>query len=318
LKPRTIVTVLESVSAAEDVAFRRALALAHWYDSDLHVLHVGSTSRVKRAVEVVRDDLVERTARAAEASGFAGVNIVPAILPGRPVRAIADYTRRVAADLVVVGSHARRSVSHWLKGSFAAALGNAVASPTITVPTGGPQRTDATAPFRTILCAIDFSEASLLALSEALVLAQQSGGRLRVLHVLNGFPYETVYSGSRAFRLIEELPARIARVNREVESLIPPAALNWSEIEVATVAGAAHTAIAAAASEWRSDLVVLGLPRRSRLEQFLAGSTVHSVLRRTTSPVLLVPGPPKVSLFRSGEHDGRFALHPSAGRLVRA
>jgi nucleotide-binding universal stress UspA family protein len=317
LKPRTIVTVLESVSAAKDVAFRRALALAHWYDSDLHVLHIGSTSRVKRAVEVVRDDLVERTARAAEASGLAGVNIVPAILPGRSVRAIADYTRRVAADLVVVGSHAR-SVSHWLKGSFAAALGNAVASPTITVPTGGPQRTDATAPFRTILCAIDFSKASLLALSEALVLAQQSGGRLRVLHVLNGFPYETVYSGSRAFRLIEDLPERIARVNREVESLIPPAALNWSEVEVATVAGAAHTAIAAAASEWRSDLVVLGLPRRSRLEQFLAGSTVHSVLRRTTSPVLLVPGPPKVSLFRSGEHDERFALHPSAGRLVRA
>ena len=184
---------------------------------------------------MVRDDLVERTARAAEASGFAGVNIIPAILPGRSVRAIADYTRRVAADLVVVGSHARRSVSHWLQGSFAAALGNAVASPTITVPTGGPQRTDATAPFRTILCAIDFSEASLLALSEALVLAQQSGGKLRVLHVLNGFPYQTVSSVAR-ISTDRELPARIARVNREVESLIPPAALNWSEVEVATVA----------------------------------------------------------------------------------
>ena len=317
MKPGTIVTVLESVSAAEDVAFKEALALAHWYEADLHVVHVGASSRGRqRGVEAIRDDLVERIGRATEASAMASVNVIPAILAGRSVRAIADYTGRVAADLVVVGSKARRSSGYLSTGSFATALGNAVKSPTMTVSSDRLPRPDPGAPFRNILCAIDFSEASLLALSEALVLAQQSAGTLRVLHVLNGFPYKTVYSGSRAFRLIDELPARIARVDRKVKSLIPPAALNWSDIEVATVAGAAHTAIAAAAADWRSDLVILGLPRRSRLEQFLAGSTAHRVLRRTTSPVLLVPGPSAASLSRpADEPDDRFAghTHPRSG-----
>jgi nucleotide-binding universal stress UspA family protein len=48
------------------------------------------------------------------------------------------------------------------------------------------------APFRNILCAIDFSEASMRALSEALAVGQQSGGHLGLLHVLDGFPYETI------------------------------------------------------------------------------------------------------------------------------
>ena len=221
------------------------------------------------------------------------------------------------ADLVVVGKKARRSSGYWSAGSFAAALGKAVKSPTIAIPSGLAQPAESGTPFRNILSAIDFSEVSFRALSEALALAQQSGGHLRLLHVLDGFPYETVYSGSRAFRLMHDFRARVARVNRELQSLIPPDALNWSEIEVATVSGEAHEAILAAASERRTDLIVLGLPRRPRLEQFVAGSTVHRVLRRATSPVLLVPGPSTASLFRpADEHDGQFARYPSAPKAA--
>lgn len=101
--------------------------------------------------------------------------------------------------------------------------------------------------------------------------------------------------------------------------MIPPDALNWSEIDVKTVSGLAHQAIVAAASERRADLVVVGLPRRSRMEEFVAGSTVHRVLRRTTSPVLLVPGPPTASLVRpANEHEDQFALpHPGWSRAAK-
>ena len=299
MKPKAIVSVLESLSAAKDVALTRALSLARWYESELHVIHVGQSSRVRGSGgEASRDEVVERITRVAEASGTAGVNVIPAVLSGSPVRAVADYTGRVAADLVVVGKKARRSNGYWSAGSFAAALGKAVKSPTIAVPSDFAQPAESGTPFRNILSAIDFSEASFRALSEALALAQQSGGRLRLLHVLDGFPYETVYSGSRAFRLIHDFRARVARVNRELQSLIPPDALNWSEIEVATVSGEAHRAILEAASEQRTDLIVLGLPRRPRLEQFVERSTVHRVLRRAKSPVLLVPGPSTASLLK--------------------
>lgn len=320
MKPKTIVSVLDSLPAAKDVALRRALALAHWYESDLHVLHVGPRNSVdENSPGSVTDELAKRITGVAEGSGTGGVNIIPVVLSGRPVRAIADYVARVSADLIVVGQKARRAGRYWSAGSLAAAVGKAVKSPTIAVPSGHTPRTDSETLFRNVLVPIDFSEASLRALSKALVLAQQSGGRLRLLHVLEGFPYDTVYSGARAFRLIHDFRARVAQVNRELRSLIPADALNWAEIDVATVPGLVHDAIVAAASDQRADLVVLGLPRRSRMEEFVAGSTVHRVLRRATSPVLLVPGPATASLARpAAKEDVQFATHPSGFGLRAA
>jgi universal stress protein E len=303
VKLKTIVSVLDSLSTATDAALSRALSLAQWYESDLHVVHVPS-SRVGDSVgDAIHDDITERISRVAEASGAGGVNVIPSVLSDSPVRAIADYADRVSADLVVVGKRARRGSGYWSAGSFAAALGKAVQSLTIAIPTDYPQPTTYPGLFRNVLVPIDFSDVSRRALAEALVLAQQSGGHLRLLHVLEGFPYETVYSGSRAFRLMDDFRARVARVNRELRSLIPSEALNWSEIDVATVSGLAHEAIVAAASQQRADLIVLGLPRRSRMEEFVAGSTVHTVLRRTASPVLLVPGPATMSLVRPVDQD---------------
>ena len=226
-------------------------------------------------------------------------------------------TRTVSLPISWLSRSARGAASgYWSEGSFPAALGKAVKSPTIAVASGNAPPGDSGL-FRNILVPIDFSAVSIRALSAALVLAQQSGGRLQLLHVLEGFPYETVYSGSRAFRLIPELHAQMAWRNRELRSLIPPDAWNWSEIDVATVSGLAHEAIVATASKRRADLVVLGLPRRSRLEEFVAGSTVNRVLRRTTSPVLLVPGPSRPRRVTSHvEHDDVLAPYTSAPGLV--
>jgi nucleotide-binding universal stress UspA family protein len=316
VKPKTIVSILDSLSVPTDAALSRALSLARWYESDLHVMYVGPSNRVGESEgDAARDEVVKRITRVAEGSGAAGVDVIPVVLSGNPVRAIAEYTDRVSADLVAVGTKPHRAIGYWSAGSFAAAVGKAVKAPTMAISSGDPSPTDLDSPFRTILVGIDFSEASRRALSEALVLAQQSGGRLRLLHVLDGFPYEAVYSGSRAFRLMHDFHARVARADQELRSLISPDALNWAEIDVATVSGLAHEAINAAASEFGADLVVLGLPQRARLEEFVAGSTVHRVLRRTTSPVLLVPGTARssrVRLAEKEEDDVQFATQAGA------
>jgi nucleotide-binding universal stress UspA family protein len=309
VQPKSIVAVLEALSVAKDVALTRALALADWYGSDLHVVHVDAQVGVDGiGSDALRDELIERVNGIARASGVAGVSIVPAVLSGRPVRAIADYSKRVVADLGGVGKEVRRSNGDWLAGSFATAIGKAVRPPTMAIPDDATRPAPSGAPFRNILVGIDFSEASVRALSEALVLAQQSAGRLTLLHALDGFPYESVYSGARAFRLLHGLRARVDRVIRELRSLIPRESSNWADIDVATVSGRARDAIVEAASARRADLLVLGVPRRPRLEEFVAGSTVHGVVRRTDTPVLLVPGPATPSLFRPmDERDVDFA-----------
>jgi nucleotide-binding universal stress UspA family protein len=171
-------------------------------------------------------------------------------------------------------------------------LGTAAAVPTLVVP-GEPREPEVQAgAFRNILSAVDFSEVSLRALATALDLAQQSGGRLRLLHVLDGLPHAASHAGWDASRLGRTFRALAARMDRELESLIPADALHWSDIEAATVLGPPHDAIVAQASHERADLIVIGLPRRSRLRTLIAGSTAHKVLRRVTAPVLLVPGTP--------------------------
>ena len=177
-------------SAGAKPALARALALAKRHDADLHVLHVRSRRRGIDGEEAAHARLREFV----EARNPEGVKFETVILAGDPVTAVADYARHKSPDLLVVDKHGRRASKLWRAGVFAKELARLVACPTLTVPKSDDvANSTAGTSFREILCATDFSPASIAALKHALVLAQQSGGRLTALHVLDGFPYETVY-----------------------------------------------------------------------------------------------------------------------------
>jgi nucleotide-binding universal stress UspA family protein len=273
-------------SAGVKPALARALALAKWHEADLHVLHVRSRRRGFDDEEAAH----ARLRKFVEPRNPEGAKFETVILAGDPVTAVADYARHKSPDLLVVDKDGRRASKLWRAGVFAKELGRLVASPTLTVPDnhdGGNATADAM--FREILCATDFSPASVAALKQAVVLAQQSGGRLTVLHVLDAFPYETVYSGSRAFRLIDEYRGLVAQLSRQLRDAIPQDALNWSDVQTRVVSGVPHRAILSTAVEIKPDLIVMGLPKRSALDTIVMGSTTGPVVRRTQYPVLMVP-----------------------------
>jgi nucleotide-binding universal stress UspA family protein len=126
-------------------------------------------------------------------------------------------------------------------------------------------------------------------------LAHESGGRLTVLHVLDGFPYETVYSGSRAFRLIDDYHGLVPQVSCQLRNAIPQDALNWCDVQTRVVSGVPHRAILATALEIKPDLIVMGLPVRSAFDTVIMGSTTGPVVRTTRCPVLMVPVPANTS-----------------------
>jgi nucleotide-binding universal stress UspA family protein len=289
VNPTKIVCPID-FSSADIPALAQALSLARWYESELHVVHV-RRSRKATGADELHGTHHELIARFVEQLDPDGVKVVTTVLTGDPLLAIAVYTRRVAADLVLVAQNGYRTSVYWKAGSFAAELGRSVQCPTIAVPQRNGKPAGDEALFRNVVCAVDFSEVSLRALEKALALVQRSGGKITLLHVLEGFPYESVYSGSRAFGVMRDYDARVRRVNRQLRALIPPDALNWCEVDAETVSGIPHDAILAVATERRANLIVMGLPRRPRLEQLATGSTVKRVLRRATRPVLIVPLP---------------------------
>jgi len=281
------------LSASGEAALKRALALAQWHEAELHVVYVrpGRARRHTSGTTNAEDPFLGRLVKFISSLNPERVAVTPVVLTGEPVKAVAEYARVNSADLVVVAQNGRRRSRFWSSGLLATNVARAVASPTLTVSNKPVADTDVVASFNNIVCPIDFSVASLRALNEALTIAQQSGGRVTLLHVLEGFPYETVYSGSRAFRLIDEYRARVEKVKRELRALVPPAALNWCEIDTEVVSGIAHDAINAAATARKADLVVIGRPQRSRLDRIVMASTLSGVLRRARCPVLAVPGP---------------------------
>jgi nucleotide-binding universal stress UspA family protein len=275
-------------SAGAKPALARALALAKWHDADLQVLHVRSRRHAIHGEEAAHARLREFV----DARNPDRVKFETVILAGDPVVAVADYALHKSPDLLVADNHGRRASKLWRAGVFAKELARLVASPTLTVPDNhdGANAT-ADAMFREILCATDFSPASIAALKQGLVLAQQSGGRLTVLHVLDGFPFETVYSGSPAFRLIDEYRGLVAQVSRQLRNAIPQDALNWCDVQTRVVSGVPHRAILSTALEIKPDLIVMGLPARSALDIVFMGSTTSPVLRGAQCPVLTVPVP---------------------------
>jgi nucleotide-binding universal stress UspA family protein len=142
--------------------------------------------------------------------------------------------------------------------------------------------------FKRILVPIDGSDTSTKALTTALQLARDAGGRVRVLNAIDELAYHTGYEQS----------ARILQAAREASALMLAKAL-----EVAKAAGVEADSVlsddpgqrlgqtvARAASDWEADLVVVGTHGRRGVSRILLGSGAEQVIRLAPVPVLVVRG----------------------------
>jgi nucleotide-binding universal stress UspA family protein len=291
MNPSLILSPL-SLSPSGKSALAQAFAIARWYDAEVHVLQVRGRRRTELkavATPLAEARIESRFTQFVDSVNPAGIRISVMELAGDPVAAVSDYAKRTDADLIVVAKHGRPFGSYWRPGAYATDLARTSSCPILAVPETPDASPNARAPYIEVLCAADFSPASAAALNHALALAQQSGGRITLLHVLEGYPYETVYSGARAMRLIEDYDMRVEKTTRELRRLVPPDAYNWCEVETTVEAGVAHRSILAKASEIQADLIVMGLPDRSTFNRVVMGSTTTPVLRRAKCPVLIVP-----------------------------
>ena len=277
------ITCVVEFSSHGTVVLAQALALAKWHDTPLDVLLVPRRRRLGRTntVAAVHATLVDFVAQ----SNTGRVATSAFVLEGRAIPSMAEHLRNRPADLIVMGQAGPRS---WLRGRVATNVARRTRLPVIMVPKrasiGSVQTT-----FRRIVCAVDNSIAAAGALQTALHLGQESGGQVTVLHVVERFPYHTVYSASSVPRLLEEFDRHAVGITRRLRALVPRDALHWCDVDYRVVPGLAPTTIASVASAEGADLVVLGGPPRHWLD--LTASTLAGVLARSECAVLTVPGP---------------------------
>jgi nucleotide-binding universal stress UspA family protein len=138
---------------------------------------------------------------------------------------------------------------------------------------------------RRLLVPVDFSDSSLRALRYAIGLAAESGGSLTIVHVVPA-DYGWLGIGQEEFRDLDKALQHQAagRLRALADTNVPrnlPADL---EVRV----GRPAEEIVAAASEAKSDLIVLSTHGLTGLDRYLIGSVADRVARLAPCPVFLM------------------------------
>jgi universal stress protein A len=146
--------------------------------------------------------------------------------------------------------------------------------------------------FRSILCPVDFSPQSRVALRYAAALATRSHGHLSILYVNDPL---LVAAAGIALHDRTLATRNLAELRRLAESTVSPALLQPARLDDAVTSGTPADEITKAAKRRRCDLIVMGTHGLTGANKVLIGSTTHGVLTLTSVPVLAIPAGPGTS-----------------------
>jgi nucleotide-binding universal stress UspA family protein len=145
--------------------------------------------------------------------------------------------------------------------------------------------------YKKILVPIDGSEASLLGLQHAILLAKDQKAALRLLHVVYDYLVtEGRYGLGGSAELLKDLRERGQTILKDAAS---SARIQGVEADIESVEaplGPVGAAIAEYAEQWPADLIVIGTHGRRGIRRLVMGSDAEYVVRTAPVPVLLVRG----------------------------
>jgi nucleotide-binding universal stress UspA family protein len=270
------------------------LMLARWYGASVTALEiiwlsvppVSATAQpalTPEQLEAFSADLARFVAR----HDTSGVEVTSRVGQGPVIASILHEAKTLPADLIVMGTHGTSGVERFLLGSVTEKTLRKASCPVLTIPPAAHDAPAVPQPFQSILCAVDFSPASLAALEHAIRLAEESGRKLTLLHV---FDWDVDRLMPEQFDAATRELREQHRINTEtrLNALIPDEARTWCDVTVLTATGRPHEEVVLAAAGQRADLIVIGAHGRRGLERLHFGSTTNQVVRHADCPVLTI------------------------------
>lgn len=269
-------------------AVAEAVIVAGFYHARITALHVVSPGEPSLEEPSV-DRLRRETEAFFDAATKSGVPLDVLVDVGQPARHILDRASTLPADLIVMGTHGSGGFEHLMLGSVTEKIVRKARCPVLTVPPHVEERSPL--PFTRLLCAVDFSDASLSAVRFALSLARESGACLTLLHVLEWPWHEPPrprfdeLPAAQAAALAEFRRYSEESARKRLESLVPDSD-SVSRVTTRLRSGKPHVQILELAAEEHSDIIIIGVQGRNGLDVALFGSTTNQVVRRAACPVL--------------------------------
>ncbi len=143
--------------------------------------------------------------------------------------------------------------------------------------------------FEHILCPVDFSETSDLALHNAIELATKLSASLHLLHIYQYPAFSMPESDLAAPMDLSLQDAYKDRLIEQLEQLNAKHQTRKFTLTSSLVEGIPYVEIVAYANEHDTDIIVMGTHGRSGLAHMLLGSVTERVVRSASVPVLSVP-----------------------------
>ena len=142
-----------------------------------------------------------------------------------------------------------------------------------------------------ILCPVDHSECSYLALKYAISLALKDEAKLYLMHVIDSRLYDTEMYKFSPYKLneIDE-----SKIRTDLMKSLPEGTTDVLEVETIVVKGVPFNEIINAATEISVDLIVIGTHGRTGISHVMLGSVAEKVVRKSLCPVLTVRMPPPI------------------------
>lgn len=282
-------------------ALEQAVALARESSADIVALHACAVAPVTEVVHVGAPIPIEparltsdvRQAITRELTDFTyevdagGLSITPKVHEREPVAAIIEAAERWPADLIVMGTHGRAGFERLLLGSITEKVLRKAPCPVLTVPRRLTTVTHALT-FSRILCAIDFSAASMRALEYATSLAAAEGPGVHALNVVELLSDGGALRDAAVLDTPDFRGALLRTARERLHAAIPDVLRAACTITESVTMGKAYREILRIAHEERADLIVLGVQGRSGADLFLFGSTTQHVVRQAECPVLTI------------------------------
>ena len=283
------------LSAPARHAAERAALVAQELGASLDLLHVISVSPVGRLRRLLREapaDLEDALLGGARAElerlaghlgSVHGVAATAIVRTGDLLREIERHAEDNAAGLLAFGARGASFMRHALLGSTAERMVRKSAHPLLVVKQPPRER------YRRVLVGVDFSPASLPALTLARALAPSAG-----LVILNAYavPFEDRLRSAGVTDALLDQYRSIARRQalHDMHGLLESAGLGSGTATALVLEGEASSRLLEQEQELDCDLVVVGRQGESRLEEALLGSVTKHVLQDSQGDVLVSVG----------------------------
>jgi nucleotide-binding universal stress UspA family protein len=205
-----------------------------------------------------------------------GVELSQVVADGEADPALADASRELGADLVVVGTHGRTGLARVVLGSVAEKTIRLAPSSVLVArgepPPGGYQH---------VVVGTDFSPLAWKALERALELTAP-GGHVHVVHAWQA-PYLELDLSGQALAALREGAEQETEAHRERVLAMPRA--KGVMVGLDLVDGVPFTVLDTYSSQ--AQLIVVGSHGRRGVRRFLLGSVAETTVRHARCPVLI-------------------------------